>query len=327
MSRRTEVLSAIEPAVGEVAEAILRDADDEANWQPTDLLPDPATEEGLAALRGLRDGAAELPEDLLLVTIGNLVTEEALPTYQTAFNRHIGVNDTSGVDETAWARWSRAWTAEENRHGSAMSLWARFCGRIDMRSVEATIQRLLANGFDVGTGNDPYEVLVFTSFQEQATLASHKAVAKQAHAAGDGTLGRICDLVGTDEARHTRFYKSAMRMVFEQDPDGALEAFTAMMRKKIRMPAELMDDGGGGKVFEDYSELAQQIGVYTSETYVRIMETCNSYWRVESLQPATAAGREAQDYLGSLPARYRRLAARRRPRAVPLDRFRWLAAA
>jgi acyl-[acyl-carrier-protein] desaturase len=321
------VLQSIEPAVGEIADKILRPAEDAANWQPTDLVPDPGTEEGLDALSGLRARAAELPEDLLLVTIGNLITEEALPTYQTAFNRHVGVNDVTGVDDTAWGRWSRAWTAEENRHGSAMSLWARFCGRIDMRSVEATIQRLLSNGFDVGTGNDPYEVLVFTSFQEQATLASHKNVAKQAHAAGDDNLGRICDLVGTDEARHTRFYKGAMRLVFEQDPDGALEAFANMMRKKIRMPAELMDDGGGGSVFEDYAELAQQVGIYTSETYVRIMETCNAYWRVETLQPLTEAGRKAQDYLGSLPGRYRRLAERRRARAVPLDRFRWLAAA
>jgi acyl-[acyl-carrier-protein] desaturase len=324
MTQQQEVLKSIEPAVSEIADQVLRPVEDARNWQPSDLLPDPSTEEGFEAIRELKAQAAELPEELLLVTTGNLITEEALPTYQTAFNRHVGVDDTTGVDDSGWARWSRAWTAEENRHGVAMSLWARFCGRLDMRAVDGTIQRLIGNGFDVRTDNDPYEVLVFTSFQEQATLVSHKSVARQAEKAGDAHLARICDLVGTDEARHARFYKGALKLVFDQDPDGALVALANMMRKKIAMPAERMVDGRNDSLFADYAELAQQIGVYTSEKYVEIMELCNRYWSVEHRQPTTDAGRKAQDYLGSLAARYRRLADRRRPRVVPLDRFSWL---
>lgn len=324
MSQQNEVLKSIEPAVSDIADQVLRPVDDARNWQPTDLVPDPSTEEGFEAIREIKAQAAELPEELLLVTTGNLITEEALPTYQTAFNRHIGVNDQTGIDESAWARWSRAWTAEENRHGVAMSLWARFCGRLNMRAIDGTIQRLIGNGFDVGTDNDPYEVLVFTSFQEQATLVSHKNVSRQAKQAGDEHLARICDLVGKDEARHARFYKGALKLVFEQDPDGALIAFANMMRKKISMPAERMADGRNDTLFADYSELAQRIGIYTAETYVEIMELCNRYWGVAQQQPTTDAGRSAQDYLASLPARYRRLADRRRPRVVPLDRFSWL---
>ena len=36
-----------------------------------------------------------------------------------------GVKDRTGADESAWAIWTRKWTAEENRHGDLMNkyLW------------------------------------------------------------------------------------------------------------------------------------------------------------------------------------------------------------
>jgi acyl-[acyl-carrier-protein] desaturase len=324
MSIQAEVLQSIAPDVDLLTTNILRQVDDDANWQPTDLLPDPATEEGYAEVQTLRSAAAELSDELVLVTVGNLITEEALPTYQTAFNRHPGVNDITGTDDTPWAKWSRGWTAEEKRHGAVMSMWARYSGRIDMRAVEATIQYLIGNGFDARTGNDPYEVLVFTSFQEHATLVSHKNVAQQAGAAGDAILQNICDLVGTDEARHARFYKSAARLIFSADPDGALIALANMMKKKIGMPAQTMYDGRNSNLFMDFSEIAQQIGVYTTDKYAEIMELCNQFWNVESLSPHSDAAKKAQDYVTSLPDRYRKLALRRKPADIPMSNFSWL---
>ena len=49
------------------------------------------------------------------------VTEEALPSYQTMINRLAGTTDLTGVAQTPWALWSRAWTAEENRHGDLLN--------------------------------------------------------------------------------------------------------------------------------------------------------------------------------------------------------------
>ena len=36
-------------------------------------------------------------------------------------NTMEGIEDQTGSDETAWARWTRAWTAEENRHGDLLN--------------------------------------------------------------------------------------------------------------------------------------------------------------------------------------------------------------
>ena len=54
--------------------------------------------------------------------MGDLVTEEALPTYMAMLNTLEGTRDETGASPSAWARWTRAWTAEENRAGPHPSL-------------------------------------------------------------------------------------------------------------------------------------------------------------------------------------------------------------
>ena len=58
-------------------------------------------------VKELREMAQEVPDDVLVVLIGDMVTEEALPTYQTLLNTFEGCDDPIGTTDTAWARWSR----------------------------------------------------------------------------------------------------------------------------------------------------------------------------------------------------------------------------
>ena len=110
------------------------------SWQPQDYLPDLSKEGWLEEVEELRGMHAELPDDLLVVLIGDMVTEEALPTYQTLLNTFEGCDDPTGTTESAWARWSRGWTSEENRHGDLLNKYLYLGGRTDMRSIEVTIQ-------------------------------------------------------------------------------------------------------------------------------------------------------------------------------------------
>ena len=66
----------------------------------------------------LRERAQNLPDDYLVTLVGDLITEEALPTYMTMLNTLDGVRDDTGASVSPWAKWTRAWTAEENRHGA-----------------------------------------------------------------------------------------------------------------------------------------------------------------------------------------------------------------
>lgn len=72
-----------------------------------------------------------------MVFVGDMITEEALPTYMTMLNTLDGTRDETGASRTPWACWTREWTAEENRHGDVMNKWVgrgrqgRVCGLDD----------------------------------------------------------------------------------------------------------------------------------------------------------------------------------------------------
>ena len=105
----------------------------EKAWQPSDFLPDSQkpTEEWIDEVREIREAHADVPDEILLVLIGDMVTEEALPTYLTLLNTLEGTDDPTGAVDTAWGRWSRQWTAEENRHGDLLNRYLYLGGRAD----------------------------------------------------------------------------------------------------------------------------------------------------------------------------------------------------
>jgi acyl-[acyl-carrier-protein] desaturase len=115
-------------------------------WQPTDFLPDSSSEMFEHEVRELRARAAGLPDEYFVVLVGDMITEEALPTYQTMINTLDGVRDETGASACPWAVWTRTWTAEENRHGDILGKYMYLSGRVDMRMVEKTVQYLIGSG-------------------------------------------------------------------------------------------------------------------------------------------------------------------------------------
>jgi acyl-[acyl-carrier-protein] desaturase len=160
---------------------------------------------------------------------------------------------------------------------------------------------------DPQTENNPYLGFVYTSFQERATFISHGNTARHAKQYGDGKLATVCGLIAADEKRHENAYTKIVEKLFELDPDGAMLAFADMMRKKISMPAHLMYDGQDEQLFDNFSLVAQRIGVYTAKDYADIMEHLVAKWNVANIQGLSSEGHKAQDYLCSLPVRIRRL--------------------
>ena len=91
------------------------------NWQPQDHLPNPESPDFLDEVAEIQKRGANIPDDHLVVLIGDMITEEALPTYMNMLNTLEGTKDKTGADSSAWAKWTRKWTAEENRHGDLMN--------------------------------------------------------------------------------------------------------------------------------------------------------------------------------------------------------------
>ncbi|KAK8483816.1 hypothetical protein V6N13_038696 [Hibiscus sabdariffa] len=295
-------------------------------WQPHDFLPDPTSDGFYEQVKELRERAKEIPDDYFVVLVGDMITEEALPTYQTMLNTLDGVRDETGASLTSWAIWTRAWTAEENRHGDLLNKYLYLSGRVDMRQIEKTIQYLIGSGMDPRTENNPYLGFIYTSFQERATFISHGNTARLAKEHGDINLAQICGNIASDEKRHETAYTKIVEKLFEIDPDGTVLAFADMMRKKISMPAHLMYDGQEDNLFDNFSAVAQRLGVYTARDYADILEFLVNKWKVKEVTGLSAEGRKAQDYVCGLPPRIRRLEERAQGRAkeAPKVPFSWI---
>ena len=176
-------MDTIESLQGFVGENLSLLAPVDQAWQPTDYLPDLTAEDWAEQVARFRASARDLSDELLVVLVGNMVTEEALPNYAVRLEQIA--HDPTGTGDDPWARWLRGWTAEENRHGDLLNAYLRLTGRVDMRSVERTVHHLIRNGFNVGSDGGDYAGLIYAAFQERATRVTHGNVGRLAAAQGD----------------------------------------------------------------------------------------------------------------------------------------------
>jgi acyl-[acyl-carrier-protein] desaturase len=317
---RAEVMKYLEQDIQKALTKYLKPIDE--IWQPADLLPDSAQEDFIEGVKAIQEKAGGLSYDLLAVLIGDTITEEALPTYESWLYL---VKGTSKENENPWTQWVREWTAEENRHGDVLNKYLYLSGRVNMRQMEISTQHLIADGFDLGTARDPYRSFIYTSFQEMATNLSHRRVAQFAKQAGDDGLARICGHVASDEARHANAYKSFVARILEIDPSEMLLAFEDMMRKKIVMPAHFLREQGMpiSSAFTHFAEAAQRIGVYTSMDYVNILNSLIDEWKIDTITNLSDAAEKGRDYIMALPNRLQRLAERITPKQT-VYKFSWI---
>ena len=286
-----EVLQALRPFVGENLTLLMAV---EKAWQPSDYLPDLTATDWREQLEAFRAPAEQLSDEVLIVLIGDMVTEEALPSYSVSLN--LIAQDEEGTSQEPWARWLRGWTSEENRHGDLLNAFLRLTGRVDMRAVEVTVHHLLNNGFDPRVAGDMYAGLVYTAFQERATKISHLNVGKLAGGEGNVALDGICKRISGDEARHETFYTRAMGAVLDQDPEGGLITAGKMLRRVIAMPGRLMYDGKDPDLFDHFSVVAQRLGVYTVRDYADIVRHLVATWNIGGRSVSGKAAR-AQEFL------------------------------
>ncbi len=103
---RLEVMQFLEKKIDTFVDEFLIPV--EKIWQPTDLLPNSQNETFFEEVRELREIAKDLPYDFWVTIVGDTITEEALPTYES------WLMDVEGVDQdncgNGWSKWIRQWT-------------------------------------------------------------------------------------------------------------------------------------------------------------------------------------------------------------------------
>jgi acyl-[acyl-carrier-protein] desaturase len=112
-----------------------------------------------------------------------------------------------------------------------------------------------------------------------------------------------------DESRHEAAYQKIFQEVVSRDPDTAVLAFADIMQKSVVMPAHLMHDGGEGvdavlaedsrryhqakaegasvtyrsNFFNNFSSLADNMGVYTAQDYADCVKHLLKRWKISEL--------------------------------------------
>lgn len=319
---RIEVMQSLESRVESFMDEYLIPVD--KIWQPTDFLPNSQEDSFFDEVTELRELAKELPYDFWVALVGDTITEEALPTYESWLMDVEGINQVEGKGNI-WSKWVRQWTGEENRHGDVLNKYLYLSGRVNMREIEITTQHLITDGFDIGTDRDPYKNFIYTSFQELATYISHNRVAKLARQYGNASLSKMCRMISGDEMRHHKAYSTFVEEIFKVDPSNMMVAFKDMMVNKIVMPAMFLREAGQsiGTAFEDFSNSAQRIGVYTAQDYIDIMQKLIDMWDIANMKGLNEEAEKARDYLMKLPARMERISQRIK---IPeeITRFSWV---
>ena len=317
---RLEVMQTIEQSMDDILSKYLKSI--EKNWQPADLLPDSRDPDFFDHVKEIQELANEMPYDLLAVLIGDTITEEALPTYESWLMSVEGI-DNDG--RNGWSQWVRSWTAEENRHGDLLNKYLYLCGRVDMKEMETSVQYLISDGFDIGTGTDPYKNFIYTSFQELATNVSHRRVASLTKKTGNKQLAKICGIIAADEARHANAYIDFVDRIFAIDGSEMMLAFEDMMRKKIVMPAHFLRESGGhlGGLWSHFSDAAQRIEVYTAQDYIDILKSLIQKWDIGNIRDLNESGEKARDYIMALPARLQRISERMKTPSKEYE-FSWI---
>lgn len=321
---RLEVMLTLEKSIDTFVQKFL--IAPETIWQPTDFLPNSQSDSFIEEVKEIRELSKEMSDDFWVVLVGDTITEEALPTYESWLIDIEGISQTSNNGgDNGWAKWIRAWTGEENRHGDVLNKYLYLSGRVNMREIEITTQHLISDGFDIGTSRDPYKNFVYTSFQELATYISHNNVAKIAKQHGHKNLAKMSRIIAGDEMRHHLAYTEFVNQIFSYDPSEMMLAYQHMMKHKIVMPAMHLRHSGAekGTLFDQFSTVAQRAGVYTGFDYVDIIKKLNAAWNIDKITGLTAEAEKAREFLMNLPARMQRITERI---VVPNTKyeFKWL---
>ena len=215
----------------------------------------------------------------------NLLTEDNLPYYHNALERHLPEN-------SVWREWNGLWTAEEGQHAIAIRSYLLTSRNCDPNELEDDRMATMTVGYQPNWKH-PAELLAYTSAQELATRVSHRNAGKITE---DETAFELMRQIASDENHHFMFYKGVMAAMLKEAPAMALEGIYKTMLN-FQMP------GIGIPGFLRRSIDIAKAGVYNLRIHHdRVLIPLIEQWGIASMDGLSAKASELQEKLLELPA-------------------------
>lgn len=214
----------------------------------------------------------------------NLLTEDNLPYYHSAIERHV-------PPDSALSRWNHIWTAEEGQHAIALRSYLLTSRNCDPQLLEDDRLAVMTTGYHPSWHN-PAELFAYTAAQELATRVSHRNAGK---ITDDEVAFDLMKAIAGDENHHFIFYKGVMAAMLREAPslalDGIYKAFTG-----FEMPGTVIPG------FLRRSIEIAKAGVYNLRIHHdRVIQPLLREWGIDALTGLSNKATEIQERLMKLP--------------------------
>ncbi|GAA3547111.1 acyl-ACP desaturase [Nonomuraea rosea] len=289
---QTELLHELEPVV---AGELDRHEKMAKEWFPHEYIPwsEGRDFDGIYGGEAWQDGDSKIPEAARISLIVNLLTEDNLPSY------HHEIASTFGRDG-AWGTWVHRWTAEEDRHGTALRDYLTVTRAVDPVALERARMKHMESGFITEYGT-MLQQLAYVSFQELATRIAHRNTGR---ASGDEGCERLLARIAADENLHMLFYRNLLKAAFELDPNQTMRSVTDVVTT-FQMP---------GSSIEGFTRKAMIIaneGIYDLRLHLDdVLMPVLKQWAVFDKTGLDAEGETAREELAAFLAKTETTAAR-----------------
>ncbi|WP_210589062.1 acyl-ACP desaturase [Streptomyces sp. GESEQ-35] len=270
-------LAELEPVVGTLLERHLARSQE---WFPHQYVPWGQGRDFDGPLEGdpWEAGQSSLSSTARSALVLNLLTEDNLPGYHWALSTRIS---RSG----AWAEWINRWTAEEDRHSTALRAYLHATRAVDPVALERARLAHVATGYEPGR-DGLLQNLVYVTVQELATRVSHRNAGRHS---GEENCERLLTRIAQDENLHMVFYRDLLAAALAIDADAVVQALCDCVAT-FQMPGHRMP-GFRRMAWDVALAGVYDLRVHHDDVLAPLLRSL-SLWTLQGLGPAGEQARE-----------------------------------
>lgn len=258
------------------------------DWSYHEFLP-------LDELRANPDALPKLSSAVYTAVETALLTEVNLPWFTT----HLHAAFKGSIE--VMVEFLHTWTSEEDQHALLLETYLLLGGNGDVKKRMATRRQIVRQGWATNIDSH-FQAIAYTAIQELATQTFYLRVADVAEPE-DPRLARALRRLAKDETLHMAFYRDAVKMHLEVEPNYVYPLADTML--KFEMP------GSGMPGYIERSEiLAQEVNYGPEQYYRHVVDYMWTYWEVDKLAPTLNEAKEAQRKLNRYHDKLGRIAAK-----------------